>query len=57
MKITLEENGLKASLELGDGVTVYDVVSSLKGLLMTMTYHPNSIDQAILELAEEIEEA
>jgi hypothetical protein len=52
MKITLEEEDLKVSIEVPDGQEAEKVLEYFEGLMIAFTYQPKSIKRAILERAE-----
>ena len=53
MKITLEEEDLKVSIEVPDGQTTDKLIEYFEGLMIAFTYQPESVKRAILERADE----
>jgi hypothetical protein len=56
MKITLEEEDLKVSIEVPDGQQAEEVIEHFEGLMVAFTYQPESVKKAILERADEHKE-
>lgn len=53
MKITIEEEDLKVSIEIPDGQEADKLIEHFEGLMIAFTYHPDSVKRAILERAYE----
>ena len=53
MKITLEEDDIKVSIEVPDGQEADKVLEYFEGLMIAVNYHPNTVKRAILERADE----
>jgi hypothetical protein len=56
MKITLEEEDLKVSIEVPDGQEAEKVLEHFEGLMIAFTYQHKSVKRAILERADEHKE-
>ena len=56
MKLIIKDETRKASIEITDDSNIYDTLNSLCGVLVSYGFHPDSIDRAILEKAEEIKD-
>ena len=53
MKITLEEEDLKVSIEVPDGQTSDKVLEYFEGLMIAFTYHPDTVKKTVIERADE----
>ena len=56
MKLIIKDETRKASIEISDDSNINDTLNSLCGVLVSYGFHPDSIDRAILEKAEEIKD-
>ena len=55
MKITIKDNHTEISVERDGVVTVTETFELIKGAFLALGFHPDSFDQGVLGLAEEIE--
>jgi len=55
LKITFESNGAEYSATMSDTVSLEEIYNAINAMLIGMTFHQETIDNYILELAESIE--
>jgi hypothetical protein len=55
LKITFESNGAEYSATMSDSVGLEEIYNAVNAMLIGMTFHQETINNYILELAESIE--
>ena len=50
MKITVEQENRKFTLEIDEDLSVYDMVDEMKILMLAMSYLPESVDKVFARL-------
>lgn len=56
MKITVEQTDKKVTIELSDGLTDSQLLDEMVCLILAMGYTEKSVHEAVIELAQELED-